>query len=63
MRQTYGVSRDNGLSWLVPSCINQIEEHGANQQNRDYTYKARILNISLPELIFEKTAKSWEYIV
>ena len=63
MRQTCGVSRDNGLSWLVPSCINQIEEHDANQQSRDYRYQLDFTNTPLSELIFQNTVKSWEYIV
>lgn len=63
IRQSCGVRRGDGLSWLVFSCINEVEEQKNNQQNRDYRYDLNLLvDSSLSELVFKKTVKSWEYI-
>jgi hypothetical protein len=59
----YGVERDDGLAWLVPSCINEYEEYKENQKNRDYTYKGSFKDIPLAELIFQKTKQSWRHII
>ncbi len=62
IRQACGVTRGDGLCWLVPSCINTVEEQQDNQKNRDYTYKIGLENSSVSELILQNTVNSWEYI-
>lgn len=63
LRNACGVERDDGLTWLVPSCINEYEEYNENKKNRDYTYDPSFKNIPLAELVFQKTVQSWKYIV
>jgi hypothetical protein len=62
LRNACGVERNDGLTWLVPSCINEYEEYKENQKNRDYRYNSNFKNIPLAELVFQKTKQNWKYI-
>jgi hypothetical protein len=52
LRKACGVERDDGNSWLVPSCINIYEEYQENQKNRDYSYDPSFDNMPFAELVF-----------
>jgi hypothetical protein len=62
IRQPCRVTTGDGLCWVVPPCINQVEEHQANQDTRDYRYQPGFESSSLGELVFSNTVKSWGYI-
>ena len=62
LRETCGITENDGLSWLVPRRINKVEEEPSNQGTRDYTFTEEKQKKSLADFFFENLVQNWQYI-